>query len=90
MHLEAVAGYETDHFMAAFKRFISRRGLCWAIYSDCGTNFVGACKEIKSIFSKDSSHPNKFTNYVAEQGIEWKFNPPAASHFGGLWEAAVK
>ena len=54
------------------------------------TLFVGASKEIKSIFSQDSSNPNKFTNYLTKQGIEWKFNPPAAPHFGGLWEAAVK
>ena len=90
IHLEAVTGYDTDHFMAAFKRFISRRGLCRVVYSDCGTNFVGACKEIKSIFAEDSHRQNKFTNYLAQQGIEWRFNPPAAPHFGGLWEAAVK
>ena len=90
IHLEAVKSYDTDHFMAAFKRFISRRGICRVVYSDCDTNFVGASKEIKSIFSRDSLHPSKFTDYLTEQGIEWKFNPPAAPHFGGLWEAAVK
>ena len=66
IHLEAVTGYGTDHFMAAFKRFMSRRGICRAVYSDCGTNFVGASKEIKLIFSKNSLHPNKFTDYLAE------------------------
>jgi hypothetical protein len=28
----------------------------------------------------------KVKKYVAEQGCEWKFNPPHASHFGSVWE----
>ena len=32
----------TDYFMIALKRFIARRGRPVRIYSDNGTNFVGA------------------------------------------------
>src|ERR1700712_1108025 len=66
----------SDAFLAAFRRFVSRRGQCAHVYSDNGTTFVGANK-----FMKDS---------VATQGIEWHFIPPASPHWGGLWERAVR
>lgn len=54
VHIEAVTGYDTNHFMLAFKRFVSRRGLCSDIYSDRGTNFVGADSQLKQLFSQSS------------------------------------
>ena len=28
--------------------------------------------------------------YATEQGCEWIFNPPHASHFGGVWERQIR
>ena len=44
VHLEAVTDLSTRAFLAALKRFISRRGIPSTIHSDHGTNFVGADK----------------------------------------------
>ena len=90
IHLEAVSSLDSRNFLQAFKRFTSRRGLCNHIYSDCGTNFVGADVEIKEIFRRHSVKNNAIINNLSSQGIQWHFNPPAAPNFGGLWEAAVK
>ena len=90
VHLEVVSGLDTRSFLNAFKRFISRRGMCSHIYSDCGKNFIGADSEIRELFNRNSAKSRTIVDDVSSQGIEWHFNPPAAPHFGGLWEAAVK
>ncbi|GFW33015.1 integrase catalytic domain-containing protein [Trichonephila clavipes] len=68
------------------------RGRPSDIFSDNGTNFVGANNEfrkiLKGLFKKESSE--KFEDFLASESIQWHFNPPAAPHFGGLWEAGVK
>lgn len=42
VHLELATDYSTQGFLAAYRQFISRRGRCNNITSDCGMNFVGA------------------------------------------------
>lgn len=90
MHLEVVSDYSSDAFLAALRRFVSRRGLCHTIYSDCGTNFVGADNQLRALFSASGAGGRRIADGLASLGIQWRFNPPAAPHFGGLWEAAVK
>lgn len=45
MHLEMV-DLTTDTFLAALKRFVSRRGLPSDIYTNCGTNSAGVVKQL--------------------------------------------
>ncbi|CAH2086997.1 unnamed protein product [Euphydryas editha] len=47
VHLELVTDLSKEAFLAAFNRFISRRGKPQNIYSDNGTTFVGACNDLK-------------------------------------------
>ena len=90
VHLEAVSDYSTETFIAAFKRFVSRRGPCLKLFSDKGTNFVGADAELRKMYRKGSEFSNFVAYSLSKDGTEWVFNPPAAPHFGGIWEAAVK
>ena len=46
VHLEAVMELTTAAFIATLRRFITRRGTPTTIWSDNGTNFVGATSEI--------------------------------------------
>jgi Pao retrotransposon peptidase/Protein of unknown function (DUF1759)/Family of unknown function (DUF5641)/Putative peptidase (DUF1758)/Integrase zinc binding domain len=91
VHLELVSSLETKSFLAALRRFISRRGACSDIYSDNGTNFRGAAnqldKDLQEAIKKSTQHA---AEKLANDKIKWHFIPPATPHFGGLWEAAVK
>ncbi|GAB1867788.1 Integrase catalytic domain-containing protein [Camponotus japonicus] len=90
VHLEVVSDYTAEAFLAAFRRFVSRRGLCREMFSDCGTNFTGASRELREMFRASTADGRRIAQAAASDGIRWRFNPPAAPHFGGLWEAAVK
>ncbi|KMQ88200.1 hypothetical protein RF55_12346 [Lasius niger] len=59
------------------------------IYNDNGTNFQGADRELTR-WLKELKRDPELHNYFATEEITWKFIPPAAPHFGGLWEAGVK
>ncbi|CAA9999245.1 unnamed protein product, partial [Nesidiocoris tenuis] len=83
--LELVTDMTSQAFLAALRRFFSRRGLSRIIYSDNGTNFVGARKELRRFVRDETVHSS-----CSDQGIEWRFIPPGAPHFGGLWESSVK
>ncbi|XP_011870855.1 PREDICTED: uncharacterized protein LOC105563679 [Vollenhovia emeryi] len=90
IHLELVTDYSTDAFIAAYKRFTARRGICATLTSDCGTNLKGADSELQRLFSASSKEFKQLAAIFANDGTHWKFIPPAAPHFGGKWEAGVK
>ncbi|XP_058979466.1 uncharacterized protein LOC101899042 [Musca domestica] len=89
MHLELVGSLSSEDFIAAFKRIINRRGFIAHVYSDNGTNFVGANKEIQMMFNKCMADP-AVKAYFEKSRITWHFNAPSAPHMGGYWEAGVK
>ena len=77
----------TDSFINAILRFVGRRGPPKVIYSDNGTNFRGVELDVVKALQVWGQEKNKTT--LTRAGIEWKFNPLAASHQGGVWERLI-
>lgn len=48
--LDVVSDYTTALFLAAYQRFTARRGIPYAVYSDHGTTFQGADRELTAFF----------------------------------------
>lgn len=92
VHLELVSDLSSNNFLLALKRFINRRGKPERIYSDNGTNFVGAHSELEELakFLKNDKNKTIITDFCANDTIEWRFIPVNSPHFEGLWEAGVK
>lgn len=88
VHIEVMHSLTTDSFIQAFTRFRCRRGNIKVIISDNGTNFVGAKRELRLEIDKwNKKHLEK---WLQQEQITWKFNPPSASHFGGVWEREIR
>ena len=90
VHLEAVSDLTSAAFLAAYRRFVGRRGVCRTIFSDHGTNFQGATMELSRMFRAASEFYGEVAASFANEGTSWSFISPNAPHFGGLWEAGVK
>ena len=92
VHLELVSDLTSQAFIAALRRFISRRGKPSLIWSDNGTNFTGASRELKEFydFLKQRKTQQNISEFCFNQAMQWKFIPEHSPHFGGIWEAAVK
>ena len=89
VHLEPVSYLTIEAFLAAFTRFAARRGCPSHVFSDNGTNFVGANREIQSLLQSDQTK-DQFHHYASQHRIRWTFSPSRTPHSGGLWEAGVK
>ncbi len=88
VHLEVAHSLDTDSCIHALRRFVCRRGQVKHIRSDNGTNLVGAQTELKKALN--SLNEGRIQNALLPDGIQWSFNPPGASHYGGVWERLIR
>ena len=92
IHLEVVSDLTTPAFIAALLRFVSRRSCPHTIYSDNGSNFVGAKNKLNELYRfLQSNDVNSVVHqHLLQHRVTWKTIPERAAYFGGLWESAVK
>ncbi|XP_028405254.1 uncharacterized protein LOC114527759 [Dendronephthya gigantea] len=88
IHIEVSNSLDTDSFIHALRRFVARRGPVQQIRCDNGTNFVGAKSELDKSFAQ--MNHLRIQSKMNQMNIEWRFNPPAASHMGGVWERQIR
>lgn len=87
IHIELVCSLSTNSCIMGLRNFISRRGTPRRIYSDRGTNFIGANRELSEAVA--AINQPVMAEFVSPD-TEWIFNPPAAPHMGGCWERLIR
>lgn len=85
VHIELVSDLSAEAFIAAFKRFIARRGNVVKLYSDNGGNFVKASK----ILGLDTemamkNYNEQIKNELTKFSTKFYFNPDDSSS-SELW-----
>eukprot|EP00117_Sycon_ciliatum_P017532 scpid35642/ scgid16489/ len=88
VHLEIASSLTTDSCIMAIRRMIARRGYPAVLYSDNGTNFKGAERELAEAIA--ALDVGDLMRELTPRNIKWVFNPPAAPHMGGAWERLVR
>ena len=89
VYIDVAVDYSTDAFLQVFRRFVSIRGYPRKIFSDNGTQLVGASNELKkAVSSLDQEKIRAFG--IENGGIEWTFSPGDAPWYNGATEALVK
>ncbi|GBP86579.1 hypothetical protein EVAR_69099_1 [Eumeta japonica] len=86
VHIELAESLSSDFMILALRRFIARRRTPRVMYSNNGTNFVGANKELVNM---QEVH-EKMKKEADVRTITWKFIPSGAPNMGGVWERLVR
>lgn len=87
VHVEVIESMDTASCINALRRFFALRGPAKQLRSDRGTNFIGASSELG--MGLDDPKQTSISKYLNENGCTWEFNPPHASHMGGVWERMI-
>lgn len=88
VHLEMAHSLTTDSCINVIRKFICRRGPVLSIRTDCGTNFVGAQRELQ--YAIQELNQQKLKDSLLLEGVKWTFNPPFGAHHGGVWERLIR
>ena len=89
VHLECAYSLDINSFILAFHGFSCRRCVPTDVYSNRWTiNFTAAERDLRLFINRRNQET--LLSRLAQRGIRWHFNSPAASHRGGSWERTVR
>ena len=84
VHLEVVTDLTVPTFVAAFRRFASRKSLPKVMISDNASTYQSAAEELSQLLNSP-----ELKSQLGSRGIEWKFIPKRAPWYGGFWERLI-
>ncbi|XP_058468659.1 uncharacterized protein LOC131443236 [Solea solea] len=93
IHVELANTLSTESFLLAYQRFTSVRGHPQKIWSDPGTNFIGAKPVLEEMYTYLRQQNNdSLEEYAGKNGTDWMWRilPADSPHRNGAAEAAVK
>ena len=88
IYLDIANDYSTDAFLHVLRRFVSIRGWPSKLYSDGGSQLLGASNVLQDIIKNLDWEQIKAYGY--ENKAEWVFSPADAPWYNGATEALVK
>ena len=88
VHIEMAASLDTPSFINVLRRFVARRGQVKLMWSDNGTNLVGAQRELRQAIQEWNQA--QVEAFLLQKEVTWCFNAPSASHHGGAWERLIR
>lgn len=88
VHIEVAFSYDTSSFLLALRRFASIRGWPEVIYSDPGSQLMGASKDIEDAWKQMDRE--MLTRAGIEKGLTWVFGPADSPWHQGAVESLVK
>lgn len=88
VHIEGVFGYDTGSFLLALSRFVSVRGWPDTMFSDPGSQLIGADRELVVAWQKVER--SVLLRKGTENGMNWKFGPADSPWYQGAVESLVK
>lgn len=93
IHTDVVSDQSSEGFLLAYQRFTSLRGHPKKLWSDSGTNFVGAKPALEDLhrFLRELNKA-EIEEEASKCGTEWswKIHPADSPHRNGAAEAAVR
>jgi hypothetical protein len=88
VYIDLAADYSTEGFLMVLRRFFAVRGYPDTLWSDRGSQLVGADAELRR--AREAWDETKLKNFCAEKYMKWTFFTPTAAHQNGCAESMIK